>query len=258
MSKTHTSNAETVSDSEADTFDVVEMELTVDDQFYYVSKESGDTFETLPYIMHTALYYALGMLPSQFRSLTNTDQYKEHYEASGMAQDIYIHPATALTTAESTTRRFSCKGDAYRRDTEPENKNSKETGHQKYLNPGTTFRTFIRVDPTSDTTAADVIAEIPPHIRTGKKMTSTRVECHQHTATKQTGEFTLGQPIACPDFDMHDFDTYKNIDKEQLNVDLLQRAIMTGEYITVEPVKSPVEGMNETVSLPTQTSFLGY
>lgn len=247
-----------MSGSPSPQIDVIELELTVDDQFYYVSKEIGDTFKTLPYIMHTALYYALGMLPSKFRSVTNTPNYRKHYENADLAQDIYIHPATPLTEVESTTRRFACKGDEHRVDTEPENKNLKETGFQQYIEPGSTFRTFIRVKPDTDTTVDDVLHQIQPYIRTGKKMTTTRVETHTHKARPQTGEFTLGQPIALPDFNQKNYHPYKNMDKESLNVDILQSGDLTGEYIEVEPVRTPVDGMTETVALPTQTSFLGY
>lgn len=238
--------------------EVIELELTVDDQFYYASQEAGDTFKTLPYLMHTALYYALGFLPSQFRSVTDTPQYEKHYKNADLAQDIYIHPATPLTDAKSTTRRFACKGDQYRTDTAPENKNLKETGFQTYLNPGTTFRTFIRVDPDSDTTAGDVVEQIPSYIRTGKKMTTTRVESHIHTTSSKTGEFELGQPIAAPDIDTDEISPYKNLQSTNLNVTVIQRLTMTGEYVPIEPVRTPVDGIEETLALPTTTSFLGY
>lgn len=241
------------------TVELVELEMTVGDQFFYPSREVGDTAKVLPYMLHTGLYYALGFLPSRFRTLTDQPKYEEHYRDSDIAQSIYIHPATPLTTPETTTRRISCNGDTYRVDNaDPDNKNLQEISKQEYLNPGSTLRTFLRINPQSEFTAQDIADQIQTNIRIGKKMTSTRTETYIHSADVEHGEFTLGQPIAGRDFKKSDYSNYKDIERTSLNnMVITDRCVMTGDYMTVEPVKTPVDGMDETVELPVHTSFLG-
>lgn len=236
-----------------DSIDIVEIELTALDQLYYVSRESGDDFGTRPYVMHTALYYALGLLPSRFRVSEHSPKYTTHLEGSPAASDLYIHPATPVgsVAGQYTTRRFAVKGDEFRQRSEQENKNLKETGFQRFLNAGTTLRTFARVDDGDASRLAD---RFDGYCRLGKKMTSTRVRTAHHTVTPETGEFDLGHPISNVDIGTQDYEMLGNIHLESMMpVNLITQAHLSGEFVSVTPEFGPDP---DAIALPTETEFL--
>lgn len=231
--------------------DIVEVELTPLDQLYYVSRESGDDFSTRPYVIHTALYYAFGLLPSRFRVLKQSPKYQSHFDDSD-ASNLYIHPAVPLdsVSGEYTTRRFAVKGDEFRQAAEQENKNLKETGFQRFINPGVRFRTFIRVDD-GDT---DALAEkLQGYCRLGKKMSSTKVRTATHDPEQSEGDFELTHPIGNVDISSDAYDMRGNLHMESMvPVNLITKAELRGEYVSIEPAF----GSAETMALPTHAEFL--
>lgn len=236
-----------------ESIDIVEIELTVLDQLYYVSRESGDDFGTRPYIMHTALYYALGLLPSRFRVSEQSPKYTTHFENSQAANGLYIHPATPVgdVAGQYTTRRFAVKGDEFRQQSEQENKNLKETGFQRFLNAGTTLRAFARVDNGDASRLAD---RFEGYCRLGKKMTSTRVRTVHHTVTPETGEFDLGHPISNVDIGTQNYRMLGNIHLEpMMPVNLITQAHLSGEFVSLTPAFGSETG---SIALPTETEFL--
>jgi CRISPR-associated protein Csc1 len=233
--------------------DIVEVELTPLDQLYYVSRESGDDFATRPYVMHTALYYAFGLLPSRFRVGEQTPSYQSHFEDSARASGLYIHPAVAIDqlAGRHTTRRFAVKGDEFRQRSEQENKNLKETGFQRFIDPDTTFRTFIRVDATD---SRNVEASLHEYCRIGKKMTSTRIRTASHTAEIGNGSFSLDQPIGNVDLNTDEYDLLGDVRMESMMpVNILTEAQLNGPHVTIDPAFGADSG---PVSLPTETEFL--
>lgn len=237
--------------------DIIELEITLQDHLYYVSRESGDTFATEPYIMHTALYYALGFLPSRFRTNTNTPSYKSHFKNSEQTQKLYIHPATAFDP-QYTTRQFSCKGDNFRSKPTKENRNLKATGQQRRINPGTRFHTFIQLNP--DVNTNEILERLPIDFRVGKGMSSATLDTHIHTATISEGHFTMGHPVAREDLNETKYHNFKNLNISLMPpVDLIDEGMeMTGNYVEVKPVITPAGQHTTTpVALPTETTFLG-
>lgn len=233
--------------------DIVEVELTPLDQLYYVSRESGDDFSTRPYVMHTALYYALGLLPSRFRVLEQTPKYQSHFEESD-ASGLYIHPAIPVDSVAGkyTTRRFAVKADKFRDRAEQENKNLKETGFQRFIDPGVRFQTFVRVDGGNPDDLADKFAG---YCRLGKKMTATRVRTATHTVEPTTGTFGLDHPIGNVDMDSGVYDILGDLHMESMvPVNLITEARLDGEYVSFEPTFGST---GDTITLPTQTTFLG-
>lgn len=233
--------------------DIIEVELTPLDQLYYVSRESGDDFSTRPYVMHTALYYAFGLLPSRYRVCDQTPQYISHFEAADVANDLYIHPATTVdrVAGQYTTRRFSVKADKFRQRSEQENKNLKETGFQRFIDPETTFRTFVRVDQAD---AESITSQIEGYCRIGKKMTSTRVRTAHHRTELTTGEFTLGHPIGNVDIDTDRCEIVGDVHLEaMMPVNVITDARLCGDHVTIEP---EFGASRSSVSLPANTEFL--
>lgn len=235
-----------------DSAEIVELELVPQDQLYYVSRESGDDFSTRPYIMHTALYYALGLLPSRFRVSEQSPKYTSHFEEAEGTAGVYIHPATPIgqPAGRYTTRRFAVKPDTFRDRAEQENKNLKETGFQRFIDPGTRFQTFIRV-PAGDSDA--FASRLEGYCRVGKKMTATRVRTATHHPEVETGPFELTHPIGNVDLETDAYDVRGDVHFESMMpVNLLTGARLAGDHITVHPRFSD----DEKVALPTHTQFL--
>lgn len=233
---------------------VVELSITPLDQYYYVSRESGNTFSTKPYIMHSALFYALGLLPTRFRVGEQTPAYTEHYKQSSATDGIYIHPATVVGGAKHMTRRFSVKGDTYRSEAEQENKNLLETGHQRTYEPGIQFRTFITCDEKAN--AVSLANRLPAYIRVGKKMTSAALKTAVHEVVTQAGEFSLGQPVGKQDLSAG-YDILGAVSMESMApTDLLTRSDLAGRYVRLTP-EFDSNRRETTLALPTETTFLG-
>jgi len=233
---------------------VVELEITPLDPYYYVSRESGKTFSTKPYIMHTALYYALGLLPTRFRVAEQRPRYEEHFEQARGTDGSYIYPAAVIGEEGFTTRRFSVKGDAYRTEPVQENKNLVETGHQRFMNPDVSFRTFVLC--RGDRCTASLEDRIPPYVRVGKKMTPASVRTAVHDVSVRYGDFDLGQPIGRSDLDPDNYVFKGNIRTEPMApIDLITACEFEGPHVRVTPEFNPTRG--EAVALPTGLSFLG-
>lgn len=237
--------------TDGDTLYVVECRLVPNDSLYYASREAGETFTTRPFLMHTALYYALGLLPSRFRTDEQGPSYVTHRDQSTLADDVYVHPATTLERPQYQTRRFAAKGDQFRSESTRGSGNFKETGHQKMIEPGTRFTTFLT---TPDEEVCDRLSEtLPTYIRVGKKMTSTRVETDRHEATIEDGSFDLGQPISDIDYPDGAYDVRGNVHWERMApVDLLTEARLDGRHATI----GPEFDHRDEIALPVDTGFL--
>jgi CRISPR type I-D-associated protein Csc1 len=231
--------------------DIVEVEINPLDQFYYVSREAGETFAVREYIMHTALYYAFNLLPSRFRVAEHTPSYQEHFEESDLANDLYIHPAVPVdrTSGSYTTRRFAVKGDEFRQRAEQENKNLKETGHQRFIHPETRFRTFV----IADNRGAELVNRLPPYIRVGKKMTVARIRTSLHTGDPHAREFELGQPVGNVDLPTDIYSVTGDVRLESMMpVNVLTEATVEGPHVNIDPDFGP----SDPVALPIEAEFL--
>lgn len=233
---------------------VIELTIAPLDQYYYVSREAGDTFSTKPYVMHTALYYALGFLPTRFRVAEQSPSYEEHFRQSSLTDGVYFHPARLLKAGTYETRRFSVKGDAYRTEAVQENKNLLETGHQRTLEPGAVFRTFAicrgETDPSS------VVNRINSYIRIGKKMATAHVQTAVHDVTVQDGSFELRQPVGRTDLDSSEYQFLGSLRTESMApVDLITEGNLAGHHVRVDPVFGNPN--DQKVALPVRGQFLG-
>jgi CRISPR type I-D-associated protein Csc1 len=235
-----------------ETLFVIEIELAPQDSLYYASREAGDRFMTKPYLMHTALGYAFDFFPSRFRVAEQRPKYIKHRDNSAIGTTGYIHPARLIDPVRYQTRRFAAKGDAFRAASERGSGNFKETGHQRYLQPDCTFRTFLT---TTDEDLHDYVErELPAYVRVGKKMTSTRVEYRTHEAPIEHGEFELGQPVSNLDLDMDAYDIVGDVQWERMiPADLLLRATLVGRYAEIE---TAFDSTDDTLALPVDVAFL--
>jgi CRISPR type I-D-associated protein Csc1 len=231
----------------------IELRLTPMDSFYYVYREAGETFMTKEYVMNTALYYALGLFPSRFRTNKQRPRYLEDRDESYWGNRVYLSPAVALNRPEFQTRRFAVKTDQYRSSSERRSANFKETGHMKTIDPGLGFRSFAIC--ASEEARDELLSTISPHCRLGKKMASTRVEVSPFEATQTQGEFNLGHPVGMLDVPKDEYDVLGNVSfKKMVPVNLLIQARLNGDHITIEPEWSTQKGQD--VSLPTNAAFI--
>lgn len=233
---------------------VLELEITPLDPYYYVSRESGTTFSTKPYIMHTALYYALGLLPTRFRITEQSPSYEDHFKEALGTDGSYIYPAVAVSEEQFTTRRFAVKGDAFRTEAVQENKNLVETGHQRFVDPEVRFQTFALCQGNLDPSSFE--DRLPSYIRVGKKMTTARLRTDIHRVDVQSGDFQLGQPIGRTDIPSDRYDVLGNIRTEPMApVDLITECKLRGPHVRIKP-RYGRRGSG-SVALPTKAHFLG-
>lgn len=231
---------------------VLGVDITTGDNLYYVSRESGNRFSVKPYLMHTALYYALGILPSRFRCADQTPFYDEDRKS---IEDLYVHPAVSTELKGYETRRFAVKGDSYRTESQRMNRNLMETGYQKSILPGSTFMTYIvsSTDERGDT----LVERSPTYIRLGKKMASTRVEISDLGEFEaESGDFDLSQPVSIKDLDFdNEYDLLGNLCWERMNpVDLLVEGELNGPHISFTVGEGETE---QRIELPANAEFLG-
>jgi len=230
---------------------VLEVDITPSDNLYYVSRESGNRFSVKPFVMHTALYYALDILPSRFRCAEQTPFYDDDKDA---AEGLYVHPAVVKELEGYETRRFAVKGDSYRTESQRMNRNLMETGYQKSILPGSEFRTYIISSKGGK--ADNLVEESPTYVRIGKKMASSKVEVTdlgRHES--ESGDFELSQPVSTKDLDLNKkYDLLRNLRWERMNpVDLLVEGELNGPHLSFTVPRGRDE---ERVELPAKTEFL--
>lgn len=231
----------------------IETKLTPMDSFYYASREAGETFMTKEYVMNTALYYALGLFPSRFRTAEQRPRYLSDREESYWGDRVYLSPATALDQPDFQTRRFSVKTDTYRSVSEQRSSNFKETGHMKTIDPGLGFRSFVLCESEGDRN--ELLDSIPSYCRLGKKMASTRVQTEPFTAEEAPGEFELGHPVGILDLPDDDYEILGNVAYQKMvPVNLLMEASLEGPHITHSPRWQRTR--ENDLALPTEAGFL--
>lgn len=231
----------------------IEIELTPMDSFYYASREAGETFMTKEYVLNTALYYALGLFPSRFRTAKQRPRYLSDRDGSYWGDKVYLSPATALSQPNFQTRRFAVKTDAYRSVSEQRSSNFKETGHMKTIDPGLGFRSFALCE--SEAVRDDLLETIPSYCRLGKKMASTRVRTEPFVAEEATGEFDLGHPVGILDIPKDEYTIVGNVAYQKMvPVNILMQASLKGKYITYSP--RWIRNRESDIALPTEAGFL--
>lgn len=225
------------------------VEITVEDDLYYVSREDGGNFSTRPYLMHTALYYAFRIFPTRFRTSVQNPHYEEDRDDG---PKIYIHPAKAKSLSGYEKRRFSVKTDSYRSKSEKENQNLMKTGHQKTIRPGSIFQTFITSNSKEKLSRQK--EKLPDYIRIGKKMSSARVRCGEIVEAEiEEGSFSMDIPVSTKDLDFEEEYSVKgDLNWENMNpVDLLTDGKLQGPHADFELSEN-----DSTISVPAEIGFL--
>lgn len=230
--------------------EVLEATLRTRGEVTFTSREVGRLADTEPYILNTALYYALGLASGRY---VDTSYEPTYIEDTAEITDIYVSPAAPVagtapnyvTTTYNATRdeyaevNYSAQDDPY------EKQNLPSYGRRRSLAHGTPLQFFIIPRERS---AADLERQLPNYVRLGKKRGKARLDIERRSATRQTGEFSLNHPIGA--YDYPELPEGNVITKAMKPTPLVMQGDYTGEYLSID------RGENDPVRFPVGLTFL--
>jgi CRISPR-associated protein Csc1 len=221
----------------------------------FTSREVGRLADTEPYILNTALYYALGLASGRYVDTDFEPTYID--DTDGIAEDVYVSPAAPVpgtspnyvTTTYNATRdeyaeiNYSAEDDPY------EKQNLPSFGRRRSLAQRTKLRCFLIPRKRS---ASELQSGLPQYIRLGKKRGKARLETVVRDASEQTGAFQLNHPIGVYDHD--EVPTGNVITKSMKPTPILLQGDYDGEHLEIDREGAPTEP--DTVSFPQDLTFL--
>jgi len=235
--------------------EVLEATIRVRGEITFTSREVGRLADTEPYILNTALYYALGLASGRYLDTSYEPTYVVDTEV--IADEIYVSPAAPVrgtspnhvTTTYNATRdeyaviNYSAEDDPY------EKQNLPSFGRRRSLTQGTRLRCYII---SRDRPANELVEMLPGYIRLGKKRGKARLELTIRDARNQSGPFRLGHPIGAYD---HDEAPLANVvTKSMKPTPLIMEGDYEGPHIRIDRVDT--ETGPDTVELPQGLTFL--
>lgn len=235
--------------------DVLEGTIRTRGEVTFTSREVGRLADTEPYILNTALYYALGLASGRY---VDTD-YEPTYVADtdSVADEIYVSPATPVpgtnpnyvTTTYNSSRdeyaeiNYSAEDDPYAKQNLP------SFGRRRSLAQPTVLRFFII--PTGQS-AEQLESTLPQYIRLGKKRGKARLDLTIRDAREQSGSFQLNHPIGAYDHD--ETPTSNVITKSMKPTPIVLQGDYTGKYISID--RSEADTPPGSVMFPRGLQFL--
>lgn len=229
---------------------IIEATLQTRGEVTFTSREVGRLADTEPYILNTALYYALGFASGRY---VDTSYQPTYLEDTAELTDVYVSPAAPLpeTAPNYVTATYNATRDEYAevqysgRDDPNAKQNLPSYGRRRSLAHGTLLRFFII---PRDRPVADLKEQLPTYVRLGKKRGKARLDIRCQPATRQSGEFQLNHPIGA-----YDFPEPPNgnvITKSMKPTPLIMQGDYTGEYLAIE------QNDQEQVRIPAGLTFL--
>jgi CRISPR-associated protein Csc1 len=236
--------------------EVLEATIRARGEITFTSREVGRLADTEPYVLNTALYYALGLASGRY---VDTD-YEPTYldDTSAVAEEVYVSPAAPVrgetpnhvTTTYNATRdeyvvvNYSAEEDPYAKQNLP------SFGRRRSLSQGTQLRCYILPRERS---AADFAAELPQYVRLGKKRGKARLDLTVRDASEESGPYRLGHPIGVDD---HEETPLGNVvTKSMKPTPLVLEGDYQGTHLSID--REEAEGGPDTVELPRGLTFLG-
>lgn len=215
--------------------EVIEATIRTRGEVTFTSREVGRLADTEPYLLNTALYYALGLSAGRYIDTSYEPTYLS--DTDKVAEEVYVSPAAPVpgtspnyvTTTYNATRdeyavvNYSAQDDPY------EKQNLPSYGRRRSLAHGTVLRFFLV--PRAD--SADTIASrLPQYVRLGKKRGKARLEIDKRGATRQSGEFRLNHPIGAYDYD--ETPNGNLVTKSIKPTPLVLQGDYEGEYLSID------------------------
>ena len=235
--------------------DVLEGTIRTRGEVTFTSREVGRLADTEPYVLNTALYYALGLASGRYVDTSYEPTYIQDTEE--IAEDVYVSPAAPVpeispnyvTTTYNTTRdeyveiNYSAEDDPY------EKQNLPSFGRRRSLAQGTHLRFFVVPRGKS---AEELKDDLPQYVRLGKKRGKARVDLRVRQATEHEGSFQLNHPIGAYD---HEESPLGNvITKSMKPTPLILQGDYEGEYLQID--REDAESEPDEVELPRGLTFL--
>lgn len=230
--------------------DVLEATLRTRGEVTFTSREVGRLADTEPYILNTALYYALGLASGRYVDTSYEPTYVEDTDA---LTDLYISPAAPVpesspnyvTTTYNATRDEYAEVNYSAQDDPNVKQNLPSYGRRRSLAQGTELRFFVI---SRDRPIDEVIERIPQYVRLGKKRGKARLDLRRRSASRQSGEFRLNHPIGAYD---HPAPPEGNvITKAMKPTPLIVQGDYRGEYVSID------RGEADRVRMPAGLTFL--
>jgi CRISPR-associated protein Csc1 len=234
---------------------ILEATLRTRGEVTFTSREVGRLADTEPYVLNTALYYALGLAKGRYVDYTFEPTYVADTES--VAEEIYVSPAAPVPgmTPRHVTTTYNATRDEYAvvnyaaQDDPYEGRNLPSYGRRRSLSQGTVLRFFL-IPVDGDTES--LRSEVPRYVRVGKKRGKVRLDLTERMATRHSGEFRLNHPIGAYDHD--DTPIGNVVTKSMQPTPLVLQADYEGSYLDID--RSDADTEPESVTLPADLRFL--
>ncbi|GAA1335262.1 hypothetical protein GCM10009647_077290 [Streptomyces sanglieri] len=229
---------------------VLEATLRTRGEVTFTSREVGRMADTEPYILNTALYYALGLASGRY---VDTSYEPTYTEDTKDVTDIYVSPAAPVdgTAPNYVTTTYNATRDEYAevnysaQDDPNAKQNLPSYGRRRSLAHGTPLRFFII---SNERSADDLERRLPSYVRLGKKRGKARLDVERRPSSRQTGKFSLNHPIGA--YDYPDPPEGNVITKAMKPTPLVMQGDYTSEYISID------QGESDPVRFPAGLTFL--
>lgn len=230
--------------------EVLEATLRTRGEVTFTSREVGRLADTEPYILNTALYYALGLASGRY---VDTSYEPTYIDDTAGVTDIYVSPAAPadeaapnyVTTTYNATRDEYAEVNYSAQDDPNAKQNLPSYGRRRSLAHGTPLRFFII---SNEQSADELERQLPSYVRLGKKRGKARLDLQQRPSSSQTGKFRLNHPIGA--YDHPEPPEGNVITKAMKPTPLVMQGDYTGEYISIG------RGESDPVCFPAGLTFL--
>lgn len=230
--------------------DVLEATLRTRGEVTFTSREVGRLADTEPYVLNTALYYALGLASGRY---VDTSYRPTYIDDTADLTDLYVSPAAPIagTTPNYITTTYNATRDEYAevnysaQDDPNAKQNLPSYGRRRSLAQGTALRFFI---VTKNRSIDEVSERVPQYVRLGKKRGKARLDLQRRATSRQSGEFRLNHPIGA--YDHPDPPEGNVITKSMKPTPLILQGDYHGEYLSID------RGEADRVRIPSGLTFL--
>jgi len=235
--------------------EVLEATVRTCGEVTFTSREVGRLADTEPYILNTALYYALGLASGQYVDTSYEPTYID--DTDEIADDIYVSPAAPVpgTTPNYVTTTYNATRDEYveinyaAEDDPYEKQNLPSFGKRRSLAQGTRLRFFIL---PRDRDPEELVSELPQYVRLGKKRGKARIDFHIREGTERCGSFRLNHPIGAYDYEESPLGNI--VTKSMKPTPLMLQGDYKGDYLRIDRTGS--DSAPDAVRLPQNLVFL--
>lgn len=230
--------------------DVLEAILRTRGEVTFTSREVGRLADTEPYILNTALYYALGLASGRY---VDTSYEPTYIEDTAEVTDVYVSPAAPVpgSAPNYVTTTYNATSDEYAevnysaQDDPNAKQNLPSYGRRRSIAHGTPLRFFVI---SRGPLASELNDQLPQYVRLGKKRGKARLDIQRRSATRKSGKFRLNHPIGAYDYPTPPEGNI--VTKSMKPTPLVLQGDYTGEYVSID------RGDDGRVRFPADLTFL--